>query len=220
MAQVTWRADDELIDRVRRQAEQQGRSMNEHLTRVLDALTNPELADDEAQRIRERLQRAGLLAPPGTPRARPDPKALAKARRAAGRGASLSDLVELIRSQGLLIVSQLVRVEVPAALWRKQRMGELGAAEAGLLVADFEADYFGTEEEPPRFAVVAVTPGLVDDAARFAGAHGLRAYDAVQLASACAAAAADPGCGTLAAFEGTLRTSAAIEGFSLLPALL
>jgi predicted nucleic acid-binding protein len=127
---------------------------------------------------------------------------------------------ELIRSQRLLIVSQLARVEVPAALWRKQRMGELSAAEAGLLVADFEADYFGTPDEPPRFAVVAVTPRLVDDAARYAGAHGLRACDAVQLASACAAAAADPDCGTVAVFDKALRTSAAIEGLSLLPTLL
>jgi Arc-like DNA binding dprotein len=93
MGQITWRADAELIERVRRQAEQHGRSMNDYMTRVLDALTNPELAGDEAQRMRERLARAGLLAPPGAPRTRPDPKALAKARRAAGRGTSLSDIV-------------------------------------------------------------------------------------------------------------------------------
>jgi hypothetical protein len=94
MAQLTWRADDELVERVRRQAEREGRSMNDYVTWVLDALTNPDLAGSEAERIRERLARAGLLAPSGTRRGRPDPKAVARARRAAGKGTSLSDLVE------------------------------------------------------------------------------------------------------------------------------
>jgi predicted nucleic acid-binding protein len=124
---------------------------------------------------------------------------------------------ELIRSQPALVVSQLARVEVPAALWRKQRMGELSAFDAALLVADFEADHFGTDEEPPRFAIVGVTAGVLDMAARLTRAHGLRAHDAVQLASARAVAAADPGCDTLAAFDGGLRTSAVVEGLSVLP---
>jgi hypothetical protein len=94
MAQVSWRAEDELVERVRQAAEAQGRSMNEYLTRVLDAATNPELADTEIERVRARLMRAGLLVTPPLRRARPDERALARARRAAGRGSSLSDLVE------------------------------------------------------------------------------------------------------------------------------
>ena len=48
--------------------------------------------------------------------------------------------------------------------------------------------------------------------------HGLRAYDAVQLASAKAAAQAVPDCRTMTAFDGTLRAAAAAESFALLPA--
>lgn len=63
MAQVTWRAPDELVTRVRRAADQRGTSVNEFVTRVLDAATDPELTDDEALRARERLAAAGPLAP-------------------------------------------------------------------------------------------------------------------------------------------------------------
>lgn len=71
--------------------------MNEFLTRVLDAVTDPELAGDDAARIRERLARAGLLAEVGPPVVRPDPAAVAAARRAAGSGTALSDLVSTDR---------------------------------------------------------------------------------------------------------------------------
>jgi hypothetical protein len=75
---------------------------------------------------------------------------------------------------------------VPAALWRKQRLGELSADDARLLAADFEADYFGADSEPPRFAAVATTAGILDEAARLCASHGLRAYDAVQRTSRAA----------------------------------
>lgn len=93
MAQVTWRAADELVARVRRAAEQRGCSVNEFVTRVLDAATDPELTDDESLRVRERLAAAGLLAPPGPPRARPDDAELAAARQRAGHGSTLANLV-------------------------------------------------------------------------------------------------------------------------------
>jgi predicted nucleic acid-binding protein len=124
---------------------------------------------------------------------------------------------DLIRELASLAISQIARVEVPAAIWRKQRLGELGSGEAQTLVEDFEADYFGTEGVRPRFAAVALTPSLLDDAARMCATHGLRAYDGVQLSGATGARAADPGCTTFAAFDTTLRTAAAAEGFALLP---
>jgi uncharacterized protein len=123
----------------------------------------------------------------------------------------------VIRGEIGLVASQLARVEVPAALWRKVRTGQLAAEDAGLLVAEFEADYFGTQDEAPRFAAVAVNSTLLDAAAQLAAVHSLRAYDAVQLASARAAAAADPSCRTFAAFDAQLRAAAAAEGFGLLP---
>lgn len=67
--------------------------MNEFLTLVLDAATNPDLAGSDAERVRERLARAGLLAAPGVPRSRPAPDEVARARAAAGRGTPLSDMV-------------------------------------------------------------------------------------------------------------------------------
>lgn len=93
MGTVTWRAAAELVQRVREAAQRQGKSMNEYLTQVLDAATDPELAGDEQTRVRERLRRAGLLAEEGSPRERPDPTAVAQARAAAGLGTPLSQLV-------------------------------------------------------------------------------------------------------------------------------
>jgi hypothetical protein len=94
MSQITWRAPDELVEKVRRAAEQQGRSVNEYLTRLAEAAVNPDLADNELQRVRERLARAGLVATTGSPRRRPEPQALAAARRRAGSGTPLSELVQ------------------------------------------------------------------------------------------------------------------------------
>lgn len=93
MAQLTWRAPDELVERVRLEARRSGRSMNDYVTQVLDAATNPDLAGGEAGRLRERLAQAGLLSDEGEPRERPDDDAVARARRAAGAGTALSDLV-------------------------------------------------------------------------------------------------------------------------------
>ncbi|MDQ3765025.1 MAG: type II toxin-antitoxin system VapC family toxin [Actinomycetota bacterium] len=104
----------------------------------------------------------------------------------------------LVRGQGSLIVSALARVEVPAAIWRKHRIGELDPADAAVLVAAFEADYHGSTVEQPRFSVVATTAAILETAARLVGVHGLRAYDAVQLASAKATAEAIPDCRTVA----------------------
>jgi predicted nucleic acid-binding protein len=125
---------------------------------------------------------------------------------------------QLVRGLDSLIVSALARVEMPSAIWRKHRMGELTSADAAVLIAAFEADYHGSADDQPRFAVVAVSPSVLETAARLAGVHGLRAYDAVQLASAKAAAQAASDCRTVAAFDGTLRAAAATESFALLPA--
>jgi predicted nucleic acid-binding protein len=122
-----------------------------------------------------------------------------------------------VRRFPYLVVSQMARVEVPAALWRKQRMGEISAADAAVLVAAFEADYFGVTDEEPRFVVLAVTAGLLDDAARLVGVHGLRAYDAVQLASAVATRAAKGDGVVMASFDKALSAAAAAEGLALLP---
>jgi uncharacterized protein len=124
---------------------------------------------------------------------------------------------DVVRPLSSLVISQLARVAVPAALWRKHRVGELPAVDTAVLIAAFEADYFGTDEEPSRFLVVAATANILDAAAQLAGIHGLRAYDSVQLASACATLREVPEGVRFAAFDDTLRTAAAREGLGLLP---
>lgn len=122
-----------------------------------------------------------------------------------------------VRRLRSLIVSSIARVEVPAALWRKQRLGELDSADAEVLVAAFEADYHGTGRGAPAFAAVALAARVLETAAQVAVAQALRAYDAVHLASALAAREADPGCTEFACFDDELRAAAARSGFSLVP---
>lgn len=93
MTQVTWRAPDALVARVKEAAEREGRSLNDYLTRLAQVATDPAYATDETERLRERLIQAGLLAAGGAPHRRPDREAVARARREAARGTSLSDLV-------------------------------------------------------------------------------------------------------------------------------
>jgi hypothetical protein len=93
MTQVTWRAPRELIERVQQIAKREGMSMNEYLTQVLDAATNPELAGASAARTRERLERAGLLFKSPGARVRPDPEAVARAGRVAAEGTPSAEIV-------------------------------------------------------------------------------------------------------------------------------
>src|SRR5882724_1406074 len=94
MAQVTWRASDELVERVRQVAADHGRSMNDFLSQVLAAATDPDNADDEASRVRERLARAGLLTRPASrPRRGLSATELSRSRKAAGKGTPLATIV-------------------------------------------------------------------------------------------------------------------------------
>lgn len=94
MAQLTLRVADELVQRLKSVAASQGRSVNSWASAVLAAAVDPDLAGEEAQVVRERLARAGLLlVPPATRRARPDRAEASRARAAAGEGRSLADLV-------------------------------------------------------------------------------------------------------------------------------
>jgi predicted nucleic acid-binding protein len=120
----------------------------------------------------------------------------------------------VIRALEAMYVSQLCRVEAPAALWRKTRLGEIGAETGATLVAAFEYDYFSPAGP---LAPIAVDAPTLDRAAALAATHGLRAYDAIQLACALAVRAIDPACDTMAVFDGELRDSAAKEAFKLIP---
>jgi hypothetical protein len=86
-----------------------------------------------------------------------------------------------------------------------------------VLTAEFEADYYGDGSNEARFVVIGVPAGILDGAARLVATHGIRAYDAVQLASAIAARDVDSDCATFACFDRPLRRAAMAEGFDLLP---
>jgi predicted nucleic acid-binding protein len=118
---------------------------------------------------------------------------------------------------GPLVVSALARVEVTAGIWRKHRSGELDLDDSLLLIRAFTADHAGAQGRSQRFLTVAVGGGIIERAADLAGAHGLRAYDAVQLASALAARELDKRCITLASFDRELNRAALSEGFETLP---
>jgi predicted nucleic acid-binding protein len=107
---------------------------------------------------------------------------------------------EQVRALRTFVASAVARVEIPAALWRKSRTGELSAEHASLLTAAFESDWY---DVPGPFAVVAANAVILDQAAQLTATRSLRAYDAVQLASALAARSADPAVDTFACFDGT-----------------
>jgi hypothetical protein len=86
MEQVTWRAENALVQRVRRMAERRGVSMNEYMTHVLSTEADPEPVTEEARVIRAKLAQAGLLDSSGKPRTRPSREAFDRARRATAGG--------------------------------------------------------------------------------------------------------------------------------------
>ncbi len=94
MHQISLRAPDEIVSRVRDSARAEGMSVNAFIVHVLDAATSSEHLDDLGQRLRERLRRAGLLDEPALYEGPvPDPVAVAAAGRRAARGTPLSDYV-------------------------------------------------------------------------------------------------------------------------------
>lgn len=114
-------------------------------------------------------------------------------------------------------MSCVARVEVPAALWRKRRTGELGSVHARTLTDVFEADYFGDGTSGRRFLILGIPDEVLDEAAHLVATHALRAYDGIQLASALAAREVDPECNAFACFDDGLRAAAAANGLTLIP---
>lgn len=94
MKQVTLRLDEDLVDQVKAAAAQRGESVNAFAETVLMAAVDPETATDPAQRMRERLARAGLLATFGPyPGPLPTEAELEEARRGMAGGKPASDYV-------------------------------------------------------------------------------------------------------------------------------
>lgn len=125
-----------------------------------------------------------------------------------------------------LTVSALAVVEVHSAFWCKCRMGDLTSAQAAVLCAQFDADLDRSATsiehdlpptELPHFIVVECSGDVISGATRLAARHGLRAGDAVQLATALAVRAAVNDATTLLSFDQNLADAARAEGLRVLP---
>lgn len=77
-----------------------------------------------------------------------------------------------------LYIVRVTGPEMIAALFRKVRMGEVTQGDAVRAAANFKADL------QTQYQIVEVKDGLADRAMTLAEQHGLRGYDAVQLAAA------------------------------------
>ena len=77
-----------------------------------------------------------------------------------------------------LYVARITGAEVIAALARKERGRHLSAADAASAISSFQHDYAN------RLRPVEITAALIVEAMALAQDHGLRGYDAVQLAAA------------------------------------
>ena len=106
----------------------------------------------------------------------------------------------------------MARVEVAAALWRKERRGEASAEVVATATAAFRSDW-----HTGRFDIVSADAVLLERAAHSTAVHGLRAFDAVQLASALLARKAAAEIQQFACFDQQLREAASVEGFALIP---
>ncbi len=92
--QLTIRADEALVERVKRTAANEGKSMNEWANLVFRAATDPDASGSDIERIRERLRHAGLLSEHSPlPGRGPDPALVREAGRRAAVGKPLSDIV-------------------------------------------------------------------------------------------------------------------------------
>ena len=95
MEQFSVRLSDELGRAVRQLAAARGASINQTFEDLVAAATDPALADDDRQALRERLARAGLVfdvtALPDVDA--PSEDEVARARAAAGSGTPLAQLV-------------------------------------------------------------------------------------------------------------------------------
>jgi predicted nucleic acid-binding protein len=82
------------------------------------------------------------------------------------------------RAAHVIHLAGVTPVEVVSAITRRQRGGTLTPAKAGAILRHFQRHL------AQRYVVSDLTAALISEARRLARRHGLRAYDAVQLASA------------------------------------
>lgn len=109
----------------------------------------------------------------------------------------------------LIYLARITDVEVTSAVVRRQRGGNLSISDAAATLQQFRRDL------TRGYRLIEVTPALLAAASSLAERHGLRTYDAVQLAAAVELnaqwIAADTGTITLVSADQELNAAAVAE---------
>jgi uncharacterized protein len=79
-----------------------------------------------------------------------------------------------------VFVAAVTSVEIVAAIARRARGGSISAQDAALVCHQFRVDL------QTDYQVVEINESVVSSAMTLAETHGLRGYDAIQLAAGCA----------------------------------
>jgi predicted nucleic acid-binding protein len=116
----------------------------------------------------------------------------------------------LVRRKRRLAASQLSLVEVTCAIWRRSRAGDLGGGDAKRLIKQLATDLSELEVLEARTAVLLLATAVAER-------HPLRAYDAVQLASALRLATSSGIATTFVCSDENLCAAAVAEGLRTHP---
>lgn len=111
-------------------------------------------------------------------------------------------------SGNVVFIVRLTEVELTAALARRRKGQTLSAAQAQTALHQFRLEMLH------EYRIVDITVPLVAKATQLADFHALRAYDAVQLATALEIHALAPTL-TLISADGELNTAATAEGLAI-----
>src|SRR5262249_8623807 len=118
-----------------------------------------------------------------------------------------------VKANHTIYLSRITAVEIVSAITRRQRGRSLSVAQGAAILGHFRRHLVH------RYNILELTPALLADAMTMARKHGLRAYDAVQLAAMLEvngihlAAASGPITMTSADLE--LNAAAAAEGLAV-----
>ncbi|WP_152054212.1 type II toxin-antitoxin system VapC family toxin [Tautonia marina] len=107
-----------------------------------------------------------------------------------------------------LFLARITLAEMVAAITRRERGGSIAPADAAMALADFQLDF------ARQYLPMEITAALIVQAAQLARTHGLRGYDAVQLAAALEVHARVPTL-TLISADQELNAAATASGMSV-----
>lgn len=111
---------------------------------------------------------------------------------------------------GRAIILDITLIESRSAIRRREREGDVAAADADRILEQIE------EDASLSFLVQPSTSAVIEEAARLIDRHLLRAYDAIQLAGCLVVRQGLPGPLTFVCADARLCESAALEGLPVL----